>query len=120
MENYQIQLIPLALKLLGKIKDQREQKILTKRIEQLKQEPEKQGKALSGKLRGYRSIRAVGQRYRIIYRIDQENIVVIIIGVGIRKAHIPQLRAEKKIVHLYYFFLRRFIVDFNNFIKNPV
>jgi hypothetical protein len=34
--------------------------------------------------------------------------------------HIPQLRAEKKIVHLYYFFLRRFIVDFNNFIKNPV
>ena len=35
-------------------------------------------------------------------------------------AHIPQLRAEKKIVHLYYFFLRRFIVDFNNFIKNPV
>jgi mRNA interferase RelE/StbE len=87
MENYQIQLIPLALKLLGKIKDQREQKILTKRIEQLKQEPEKQGKALSGKLRGYRSIRAVGQRYRIIYRIDQENIVVIIIiiGVGIRK-----------------------------------
>ena len=34
--------------------------------------------------------------------------------------HIPQLRAEKKIVHLYYFFLRRFIIDFNNFIKNPV
>ena len=36
------------------------------------------------------------------------------------QAHIPQLRAEKKIVHLYYFFLRRFIIDFNNFIKNPV
>ena len=36
------------------------------------------------------------------------------------RTHIPQLRAEKKIVHLYYFFLRRFIVDFNNFIKNPV
>ena len=36
------------------------------------------------------------------------------------KTHIPQLIAEKKIVHLYYFFLRRFIVDFNNFIKNPV
>jgi hypothetical protein len=35
-------------------------------------------------------------------------------------AHIPQLRAEKKIVHLYYFFLRRLIIDFNNFIKNPV
>ena len=36
------------------------------------------------------------------------------------QTHIPQLRAEKKIVHLYYFFLRRFIIDFNNFIKNPV
>ena len=36
------------------------------------------------------------------------------------RTHIPQLRAEKKIVHLYYFFLRRFIIDFNNFIKNPV
>ena len=85
MENYQIQLIPLAIKLLGKIKDQREQTLLTKKIEQLKQEPEKQGKPLSGKLKGYRSVRAVGQRYRIIYRVDKENIIVIIIGVGIRK-----------------------------------
>ncbi|MEB3119876.1 MAG: type II toxin-antitoxin system mRNA interferase toxin, RelE/StbE family [Snowella sp.] len=85
MENYQIQLIPLAIKLLGKIKDQREQTLLTKKIEQLKQEPEKQGKPLSGKLKGYRSVRAVGQRYRIIYRVDKEQIIVIIIGVGIRK-----------------------------------
>ena len=65
MEKYQIQLIPLAIKLLGKIKDKREQKLLTKKIEQLKQEPEKQGKPLSGKLKSYRSVRAVGQRYRI-------------------------------------------------------
>ncbi len=85
MKNYQIQLIPLAIKLLGKIKDQREQTLLTKKIEQLKQEPEKQGKPLSGKLKGYRSVRAVGQRYRIIYRVDKEQIIVIIIGVGIRK-----------------------------------
>ena len=85
MENYQIQLIPLAIKLLGKIKDKREQTLLTKKIEQLKQEPEKQGKPLSGKLKGYRSVRALGQRYRIIYRDDKENIIVIIIGVGIRK-----------------------------------
>jgi mRNA interferase RelE/StbE len=85
MENYQIQLIPLAIKLLGKIKDQREQTLLTKKIEQLKQEPEKQGKPLSGKLKGYRSVRAVGQRYRIIYRVDKEQIIVIIIGVGMRK-----------------------------------
>ncbi len=55
MENYQIQLIPLAIKLLGKIKDQREQTLLTKKIEQLKQEPEKQGKPLLRKLKGYGS-----------------------------------------------------------------
>lgn len=85
MEKYQIQLIPLALELLSKVKDQREQKTLQKRIEQLSQEPEKQGKALSGKLKGYRSVRAVGQRYRIIYRVDQQRIIVIIIGVGLRR-----------------------------------
>jgi mRNA interferase RelE/StbE len=85
MEKYQIQLIPLALELLSKVKDQREQKTLHKRIAQLIQEPEKQGKALSGKLKGYRSVRAVGQRYRIIYRVDQQRVIVIIIGVGLRR-----------------------------------
>ena len=85
MAEYRIELIPLALEMLKKVKDQREQKVLRKRIEQLKIEPDKQGKALSGRLRSYRSIRAVGQCYRIIYRIDQEKIIVIIIGVGIRK-----------------------------------
>ena len=34
---------------------------------------------------GYRSIRAVGQRYRIIYQIEQNLIVVYIVGVGLRK-----------------------------------
>lgn len=85
MAEYRIELIPLALEMLKKVKDQREQIVLRKRIEQLKIEPDQPGKALSGKLRSYRSIRAVGQRYRIIYRIDQEKIIVIIIGVGIRK-----------------------------------
>jgi hypothetical protein len=35
MEKYQIQLIPLAIKLLGKIKDKREQKLLTKKLNNL-------------------------------------------------------------------------------------
>ena len=54
-------------------------------IEKLKDEPEKQGKALSEELLGYRSIRSVGQRYRIIYRIEQDRVVVVIVGVGRRK-----------------------------------
>ncbi len=43
---YEIELIPLALKLLAKVKDQREQEGLRQRIEKLKVDPEKQGKAL--------------------------------------------------------------------------
>lgn len=58
--------------------------ILT-RIEKLKEEPEKQGKALSEELSGYRSIRALGQRYRIVYRVEQDRVLVVIVGVGKRK-----------------------------------
>ena len=36
---------------------------------------------MNGELMGYRSIRAVGQRYRIIYRLD----VVFVVALGIRK-----------------------------------
>jgi mRNA interferase RelE/StbE len=68
---YNIELIPIALELLSKIKDKRVQNGLRERIEKLQDEPEKQGKALSGKLKGYRSVRALGQRYRIIYRVDK-------------------------------------------------
>jgi mRNA interferase RelE/StbE len=65
---YQIEIIPIARELLANIKDRREQRGLRKRIEQLKIDPDRQGKALSGKLKGYRSIRALGQRYRIVYQ----------------------------------------------------
>lgn len=68
---YRIEITPLAIELLSKIKDKREQQGLKKRIEKLTIEPEKQGKALSGKLKGYRSVRALGQRYRIVYRVDR-------------------------------------------------
>jgi mRNA interferase RelE/StbE len=81
---YQIRLTPLALEMLAEIKDQRHVKILSERIEKLKYEPEKQGKFLTGKLKGYLSIRAVGQRYRIIYQVQKNEIVVIVVGVGLR------------------------------------
>ena len=82
---YQIEITPLAIELLSKVKDKREQQGLRKRIEQLKSEPDKQGKALSGVLKSYRSIRALGQRYRIVYRVDKQKIIVVIVGAGIRK-----------------------------------
>lgn len=82
---YKIEITPLAIELLSKIKDKREKQGLKKRIEKLSSEPEKQGKALSGKLKGYRSVRALGQRYRIVYRVERSTITVIIVSAGIRK-----------------------------------
>ena len=82
---YKLEITPLAIELLSKIKDKREQKGLKKRIEKLTSEPEKQGKVLSGKLKGYRSIRAKAQCYRIVYRVEQSKITVIIVDAGIRK-----------------------------------
>ena len=49
------------------------------RIEKLKNESDKQGKALSEELSGYHSIRAVGQRYRIVYRVEQDRVLVVIV-----------------------------------------
>ncbi|MEH2253636.1 type II toxin-antitoxin system RelE family toxin [Nostoc sp.] len=82
---YEIELTPLALEMLTSVKDQRHQKFLSDRIDKLKIDPEKQGKPLVDKLKGYRSVRAVGQRYRIIYKVELEKIVVLVVGVGLRK-----------------------------------
>jgi mRNA interferase RelE/StbE len=82
---YNIQLTLLALDMLAAVKDRREQEKLRDRINQLRFEPDKQGKALVDNLSGFRSIRAVGQRYRIVYKVEQEKVVVVIIGIGRRK-----------------------------------
>jgi mRNA interferase RelE/StbE len=34
---------------------------------------------------GHRSIRVVGQRYRIIYKVDGEKVTVLVVTIGIRK-----------------------------------
>lgn len=82
---YEIQLTPLALEMLADVKDRREQEKLRDRIDQLKIEPEKQGKALLDNLAGFRSVRAVGQRYRIVYKVELDKVLVIIVGMGRRK-----------------------------------
>lgn len=82
---YEIVLTSLALEMLAGVKDKRQQQALSQRIDKLKSAPEKQGKPLFDKLKGYRSVRAVGQRYRVIYRVDVEQVVVLVVGVGMRK-----------------------------------
>lgn len=83
--SYQIFIQPTALKMLREISDRRIQEKICDRIDTLKEEPEKQGKPLLGELSGYRSARAVGQRYRIIYRVERQKVIVSVVALGIRK-----------------------------------
>jgi mRNA interferase RelE/StbE len=83
--NYRIEITPTALSMLKDIKDRRINNAIQERIEKLIDEPDKQGKELHGELRGYRCVRAVGQRYRIIYRIKNSAIIILIVAVGLRK-----------------------------------
>jgi mRNA interferase RelE/StbE len=71
--------------LLG-VEDRRVRKLLKERAMRLSPHPEMQGKPLGGELAGLRSIRAVGQRYRIIYELFPEDHEVWVIALGIRKA----------------------------------
>jgi mRNA interferase RelE/StbE len=82
---FEIKLTPLALEMLENIKDKRHQKSLVAKIDKLKIEPEKQGKPLTGQLINYRSVRAVGQRYRIVYQVENDQVIVLVVGVGLRK-----------------------------------
>ena len=82
---WQIKLTPTALKLMSDISDRRIREKIGAVIDRLTEDPEKQGKALLGELSGFRSIRAVGQRYRIIYQVRGTDIVVVIVAVGLRR-----------------------------------
>ena len=71
--------------MLETIQDRRVRDKIRDRIDGLAQEPEKQGKSLTGELTGYRSLRAVGQRYRVIYRIEKGKVLVLVMALGVRK-----------------------------------
>lgn len=81
---YKIKLTKIATENLKKI-DRKTRDQILKKIESLMEEPKLMGKLLKGPLKELRSVRAAGQRYRIIYKVIDEEIVVIIITVGIRK-----------------------------------
>jgi mRNA interferase RelE/StbE len=75
-----------TLEQLKKITDVRVRKKLFECIEQLHDEPETQGKPLKNELSGLHSVRAIGQRYRIIYKVVDDRIVVVVeVAVGLRK-----------------------------------
>ena len=71
--------------MLVEVADRRIRQQIAGRIDALKDEPEKLGKALTGELSGYRSLRASGQRFRIIYKVEKKQVIVIVVALGIRK-----------------------------------
>ena len=75
--------------LLASIKDRRIKQKLLDRIEELDHDPELQGEPLADDLKGYRSVRAVGQRYRIIYKIEEEQVLVHVSWLGLRREGSP-------------------------------
>lgn len=85
MSFFKVVISPTALEMLENVQDKRVGKKLAERIEGLRVDPEKQGKALSGDLAGLRSVRAVGQRYRIIYRVKEAEVIVYVLAVGLRR-----------------------------------
>jgi mRNA interferase RelE/StbE len=74
-----------ALKQLAAIKDMRVRESISRRINALENDPGRQGKPLSEELTGYYSIRAVGQRYCILYKLEAEQVIVVVVALGIRK-----------------------------------
>lgn len=82
---WQVGLTPHARVMMEAIQDRRVRDKIRDRIDGIAAEPEKQGKPLTGELTGYRSLRAVGQRYRVIYRIEEGKVLVLVMDLGIRK-----------------------------------
>ena len=81
---YEILITDICLNLIEKIPDKKIRRTILNRIEGLSDEPDKQGKMLVKDLSGFRSIHAAG-RYRIIYKIDKQTVIIYILAVGIRK-----------------------------------
>ena len=81
---YNVEITELCLSFIQKISDRRVQSTIIDRIEALKSDPEKQGKALVKKLAGFRSKHVAG-RYRVICKIDEDRSIVWVVTVGIRK-----------------------------------
>ena len=71
--------------MLEEIGDRRIQQQLFDTSKRLVTDPEKQGKPLREDLLGYRGLRAVGQRYRILYSIDSQAGTVHVVAAGIRR-----------------------------------
>ncbi len=82
---YRVRLALTARNMLATITDRRTLETIRERIDGLALDPELQGKSLLGELKGFRSVRAAGQRFRIIYRVRRTQVEVLVVAVGPRR-----------------------------------
>ncbi len=82
--SYRILITDTCLSHIEKISDRKIQRTILDRIKKLAEEPDKQGKKLMKDLSGFRSVHAAG-RYRVIFKIDRQTVVLYVLAVGIRK-----------------------------------
>ncbi len=82
---YKVIVTPKAREMWLSIQDRRIRAKIYDRAMDLASDPALQGKRMDEDLIDFRSLRAVGQRYRILYRIDEERRIVWVKAVGIRK-----------------------------------
>lgn len=68
------------------IADMRILRLLDEKIIGLAHVPELQGEPLRDEFEGYRALHVIGNRYRIIYRVEKTIVSVFVVAVGIRKA----------------------------------
>ena len=81
---WQVEITETAAEMIRGIKDTHVRGKILEAIAGLQQHPER-GKPMVGELASYRSLRAVGQRHRILYQIQAEKITVYVVAVGISK-----------------------------------
>ena len=81
---YRILITDTCLALIRRIRDKKIQRTILDRIQELSDEPDKQGKKLVKDLSGFRSFHAAG-RYRVIYKIDKHAVIIYVLAAGIRK-----------------------------------
>ena len=83
---YEVVWTETAFRMLAGIGDRRIQQQLFDASRRLETEPEKQGKPLREGLMGFRSLRTVGQRYRVLYTFDPAVRQVSVVAAGLRRA----------------------------------
>ena len=81
---YKILITDTCFILIRRIRDKKIQRTILDRIQKLSDEPEKQGKKLVKDLSEFRSVHAAG-RYKIIYKIDKQMVIIYVLAAGIRK-----------------------------------